>query len=152
VAGRSLAATALTIGVCVLAAGCGTSAAPGDPGTVAPTTRPPAAQAKCVPARGRTVSIGIADNGKSFCVPAGTGVYVFLHGTAAHLWTAIRPSSTALQPRPSGVMSLTAGTTAGYFVTVRPGVATLTSARVRPCTGTCAAQGFRVTLVIGSSA
>jgi hypothetical protein len=152
--GKTLAATALTIGAVVLAAGCGSGAAPG--AASGGTDRARTTHAKCVTVKltgqDPRFTVGVADNGKSFCITDGTGVFVFLHGTAAHKWATIQPSSAALQRRPSGVMMLTLGTTGGYFVAVRPGVASLTSSR-RPCQATtCTAQVFRVTLVISGRA
>jgi hypothetical protein len=163
--GKWLAATAMIIGASGLAAGCASSVGPGaaktagssSPSQAAPSQAGPSGTAltKCVTpkliAPGRTFTISLADNGKSFCVTAGTGAFVFLHGTAAHLWTVIHPSSAALQRRPSGVMALTVGTTGGYFVATQPGVATLTSTRM-PCQKTCIGQVFRVTLVISGRA
>ncbi|HXP21095.1 MAG TPA: hypothetical protein VN840_15745 [Streptosporangiaceae bacterium] len=83
-------------------------------------------------ASGGTLTITDKDNGKSFCIVTGTGVYVFLHGTPMHMWAHLHPSSAALQPRASGRMMLMRGVTGGYFVAMRFGTATLTSART-PC-------------------
>lgn len=75
----------------------------------------------------KNVTLTQADNHKSFCVTRGTGIFVFLHGQTAELWTAIQVSSAAVERRPSGVMSLVRGETGGFFEAVGPGAATLTS-------------------------
>ena len=151
--GKSFAATALAVGASVLAVGCGSSAASGAGGTGALAAHTQRAHPKCVTPKlaepGHTFAVTLADNGKSFCLAAGTGVFVFLHGSPADMWTAIRPSSPALRPRPSGYMSLTVGTTGGYFVAARSGAAALTSTRT-PCRAACMVQAFRVTLVISA--
>ena len=83
---------------------------------------------------GNAFDIGDSDNGKTFCVATGTGIYVFLHSghTQAHLWRGIHSSSGALEGRASGMMTLARGVTGGYFGAARPGTATLTSTR-SPC-------------------
>ena len=132
--GMSQVATAVVIAASVLAAGCGLqSSTASGPAVAAPSARP---QTTCVTpklaAPGRTFTITDKDNGKVFCLVTGTGVFVFLHGTPARMWTHIRPDSTIIQPRPSGVMMLALGVTGGYFVATRFGQATLTSTRA-PC-------------------
>jgi hypothetical protein len=155
--GTSLVATVVAIGASVLAVGCGQLASTGSGPVSAPK-----AQARCVTPKlaspGGTLTITDKDNGKSFCIVTGTGVYVFLHGTPTHMWAHLHPSSAALQPRASGRMTLMRGVTGGYFVAMRFGDATLTSART-PCHASagsathCTAQSFfRVTLVIRGKA
>jgi hypothetical protein len=154
--GMSLVAAAVAIGACALAAGCGQQHITG----TAPAT--PKAEARCVTPKlalpGRTFTITDKDNGKSFCVVTGTGVFVFLHGSPARMWAHLRPSSAAVQPRPNGRLALMVGETGGYFVTTRSGDVVLTSSR-NPChasagsTAHCTGQSyFEVTLVIGGQA
>lgn len=159
--GTSLVATILAIGATALAVGCGQQSAPGSSAVSAPK-----AQARCVTpklaSQGGAFTVTDKDNGKSFCVPAGTGVFVFLHGAQDRRWAPIEPSSAAVQPRPNGEMSLAVGVTGGYFVATRAGAAFLTSARspcharltsVSPSMTRCTAQSFfRVTLVIRAKA
>jgi hypothetical protein len=101
-----------------------------------------------------TLTLTDADNGKAFCVPAGTGIYVFLHGSAGHMWSHLQPTSRLIAPRPSGVMSLARGVTGGFFGVSTPGKASLISTRsCRPKgnlhTSRCAqADTFRVTIVV----
>jgi len=147
------------------------------PASTAPTGSAPSAAAspalarKCVTPRlneprrtftitnpGGTFTITNKDNGDQFCVLAGTGIYVFLHGTPAHMWTRIQPDSPVIQPRASGVMTLMRGVTGGYFVAARLGVATLSST-IAPChvapvkaapgaPGCSTATIFRVTVLV----
>jgi hypothetical protein len=159
----SLVASVIAIGLSVLAGGCGQQQLTGAGGTGQASK----AQARCVtpkaaaPAHGLTVTE--RDNGKSFCVVTGTGIFVVLRGSPADLWRAIKPSSAALQPRPNGRLSLVVGATGGYFVASRLGKVTLTSAR-GPChfrmgsampasTVRCGPRAFfRVTVVIRGKA
>jgi len=103
--------------------------------------------------RGGAFDIGDNDNGKTFCVAMGTGIYVFLRSghTQAHLWRGIHPSSGALEGRVSGMMMLARGVTGAYFGAARPGTATLTSTR-SPCQATgspCATRlHFEVTVIV----
>jgi hypothetical protein len=160
--GTSLIATAAAIGVTLLVVSCGQQHAPGS-GTagVAPSG---SAQARCVTPKltspGRSFTITDKDNGKSFCVTAGTGVFIFLHGAPVRMWAQIKPSSAAIQPRPSGKMTLARGVTGGYFVATRTGAAFLMSVRT-PChvrtalasASHCTVQSeFRVKLVIRGKA
>ena len=98
-------------------------------------------------------TIGDRDNGKTFCVGTGTGIYVFLHSglTQAHLWRSIHPSSGVLQSRPSGAMTLARGVTGAYFGAARSGKVTLTSSRT-PCQAAgsrCVTDlHFRVTVLV----
>jgi hypothetical protein len=107
----------------VLAAGCGAQ----------PAGKRPAAVVTCLTPRpagpGRSFTIDGRDNGRSFCVRAGTGIFVFLHGKPARMWSPILSSSASVQRRPSGVMSLALGVTGGYFVASGKGRATLSSHR-----------------------
>ena len=157
--GTSLVATVMAASA--LAVGCGQLHSGGSgPAAV------PKLQARCVTpklASGGTLTITDKDNGRSFCIVTGTGVYVFLHGTPARMWAHLHPSSAALQPRASGRMMLMRGVTGGYFVAMRFGDATLTSAR-SPCHVSvgftpgpgavhCTAQSFfLVTLIIRGKA
>lgn len=112
----------------LLVVGCGVQPSPGPKAPAKP-------QASCVrlrttPAQ-RNVTLTYADNHRSFCVERGTGIFVFLHGQTPVLWTAIQASSSAIERRPSGVMSLVRGETGAFFEAVGPGAATLTSVEPR---------------------
>jgi hypothetical protein len=123
--------------------------------TVACSQAPGVTRVQCVTPQlsGNAFEIGDADNGKTFCVARGTGIYVFLHSglTQAHLWQSIRPSSGVLEGRVSGMMTLPRGVTGAYFGAARPGMATLTSTKA-PCPAAgspCTAQlHFKVTVVV----
>jgi hypothetical protein len=65
-------------------------------------------------------------------VRRGTAVQVFLKGSPAHRWSAIRASGTALEPHANGRMMLALGVTGASFLAMRPGTVTLTSFR-EPC-------------------
>jgi len=128
----------------------------GVPGaTVACGQAPGVTAAPCVTPKlnDHAFSIGDKDNGKTFCVAKGTGIYVFLHSghNQAHLWQSIHPSSGVLEAKASGVMTLARGVTGAYFGAARPGTATLTSART-PCQAAgspCATRlHFKVTVVV----
>lgn len=132
----------VAIAALLMLAGCGLQAGgsaggPKAPSTTSsvptPTATPtvPVTPVHCVrlktsPAL-RTVSLTYASNHGSFCVPRGTGLFVFLHAQSPVLWTVIKSSSPALQRRPSGVMSLTRGETGGFFEAAGVGTAKLTS-------------------------
>src|SRR5215472_18700725 len=124
--------------------------------TVAPSSGSPA-PVNCVhrAAQGpaKRISIGRADNGKTLCVNAGTGMFVFLHGTQSRRWAPLHSSSGALVVKPSGMMSLAVGVTGGYFVAMRAGTATLTSVR-SPChvggSGCPAGTSFKVTVLVSA--
>lgn len=140
-----LAAGALAITAAL--AGCGdqrpapaadqlpASPAPGSPAPGSPAT----GTAGCLTPKPagpfRAVTITERDNGKSFCVQAGTDIFVLLHGTPARLWGPIRLSSPVLQRRVSGVLALMRGETGGFFTAARLGSATVTST-LAPCPGT----------------
>jgi hypothetical protein len=61
------------------------------------------------------------------CVPAHTGVYVFLHGSPSLRWSGIRSSSPILRPAPSGIFTLMRWETGAHYIAVRPGRIRLTS-------------------------
>ena len=139
----------------------------GTPSGATPSASPSGtARAGChgavpVPA-GRTLNLGNADNGKSFCLPQRGTVLVTLRGTPARMWSPIHASSAALAPRANGRLLLVRGATGAYFAAVRPGTAVLSSARPvcqtsasatpapsSPVTMPCMAElAFRVTIVI----
>ncbi|HKA95520.1 MAG TPA: hypothetical protein VKD66_04580 [Streptosporangiaceae bacterium] len=131
----SFLAAAAVIGLSALTAACGQQAAgpaaTGSPGTGAP---PVAACGSATPTSPphRILTLGTADSGGSFCVKQGTGVLIYLRGTPAAKWAALRSSSAAMVPRANGHLMLALGVTGGYFVATRPGVAAITSSR-DPC-------------------
>jgi len=123
--------------------------------TAACSQAPDATTAQCVTPKlsGNAFEIGDKDNGKTFCVAVGTGIYVFLHSghSQAHLWQRIQPSSGVLEGRVSGVMTLARGVTGAYFGAARPGTVTLTSTRSPgPAAGSPSATElhFKVTVVV----
>lgn len=119
----------------------------------------PAGSSGCVTpkltAQSKTFTITEKDNGKTYCVIAGTSMFVFLHSGPTRMWLPIHASSAVLQPRPSGIFTLARGVTGGYYLAARLGHATLVSSRL-PChpaasagQATCgAANLFRVTILI----
>lgn len=142
----------------LLAAGCGTAQAPSGAGGTGGGTGggagagPAASMVACVsPAlRDGTFSLSEHDNGRTYCVSVGTKFYVFLHGSLAHRWDGLRPSSADLVSLPSGMFSLPIGVTAGLFRAAHPGTVSLVSTRAG-CgnAGQCAGPAsFRVRLVI----
>lgn len=157
--GTALIAAVMATGVTLGTTSCGQPTAGAIGGTAARK------QASCVAPKltmpGRTFTLTNADNGKSYCLAPGTGVFVFLHGTPVVAWAPIHPSSAAIQRRPSGEMMLARGVTGGFFVAVRTGQAELTSARppcragsvsASPAAAHCTASSFfSVRLVIRAS-
>lgn len=125
-----VSATAVIIGVSALTAGCGQpgAAASGPASTPAAVT---CGTAVAVLGPGRTLTLGTADNRRSYCVKRGTGVLIYLRGTATDMWSELTSSSAALRPSANGHLSLALGVTGGYFVASRPGTAVITSARGR---------------------
>jgi hypothetical protein len=104
---------------------------------------------------GKNFTITEKDNGKTYCVIAGTSMFVFLHGNPSRMWSTIHPSSALLTPRPSGVFSLARGVTGAYYLAAGLGNVTLTSSRL-PCHPAAAASSttcgpanlFRVKVMI----
>ena len=131
-----LAATAV-IGLSALTAACGQqpagSAMSGSSAHPAASTGAPAAAA-CGAATptsppDHTLTLGAGDSGRAFCVKPGTGVLIYLRGTPALKWAALKSSSAVLVPRANGHLTLALGVTGGYFVAAQPGVAAITSSR-----------------------
>jgi hypothetical protein len=150
------AVVAAVAGTLAATAACGHQLA-GSPASV--TASSSAAAAACgaaAPQASRTVTITVRDNEKKLCVKTGTVVLVFLRGTLRDKWAPIHSSSAALTPKVDTRLSLQAGVTGAAFEAVRPGVATITSAR-NPC-GAASSHpprlecgvviGYRVTLVM----
>jgi hypothetical protein len=136
----SFLAAVAVIGMSALTAACGQHragpAAAGSSGSPAPSAGSPAAAA-CGAATptsppDRTLTLSAGDSGRSFCVTPGTGVLIYLRGTAAVKWTALKSSSAAMVSRANGHLMLALGVTGGYFVAARPGAAAITSSR-SPC-------------------
>lgn len=133
-----LATVALAAGA--LAAGCGrqhqgTPAGPplggGSPASASPRPGTPAA-ATCHGTSARhtaLITLTYADNGRTLCVRRGTAVQVFLKGTPASRWSAIRASNAVLKPYATGRMMLAIGVTGASFLAARPGTAAITSFR-----------------------
>lgn len=149
---RARKTMAAVIGVAAIA-GCGVQATSGPPTGPAASGGTPGTVTCVTPklsGASKTFRITEKDNGKSYCVVAGTSMFVFLHSSPSHLWSPIRASSAALQPRPSGVFSLALGVTGGYFLAARLGQASLTSHRAACHAGQkqCSPTAFRVTVLI----
>jgi hypothetical protein len=143
-----LAAVGLAGAVLAAAAGCGqqhagapaasgSPAAAGSPSPAASVTpggpvRCPATASAQPGTSVRTLTLTGKDNGKVFCVPAGARIAIYLRGTPAHPWGAIRSASPVLKPVPDGRLMLEAGVTGAFFQAVRPGTATVRSI-MTPC-------------------
>jgi hypothetical protein len=129
-------------------AGCGTATAsrPASAGTSAPATTASAGQgsgsatagagmpSSCkgrTPATG-TVTITLADNGKTYCVRVGDKLRIYLRGTDSSRWLRPVASSGSLESSPDPAGMLARGVTGGSFAAVRPGQALVTSVRP-PC-------------------
>ncbi len=175
----SVPAAAVIIGATVLTVACGqqrpgpaasgpaASAASGTPAATSPAASAPAAAASCgstaaVRGPSRILTLSDTDNSRSFCVRRGTGVLIYLHGTATHRWGPLKSSSAVLVPSANGHLMLALGVTGGYFVAAQPGSAVITSARSRcgpaaalPSAPTASGKAscgpvevFRVTIVV----
>ena len=130
---------AAVIGMSALAAACGqqqAGPAGGSSSSPVPSTAPPPAAAcgSATPTAPphRTLTLGAADNGRSFCIRPGIGVLIYLKGTPHLKWDALKSSSAAMAPAANGHLALAVGVTGGYFVAAHPGVAAITSTR-SPC-------------------
>ena len=93
----------------------------------------------------RTVSLSNIDNHGSFCVPRGTGIFVFLHKSTPVLWAPIQSSSTAVERHPSGVLSLARNVTGAFFEAAEVGTANLTSFEPRCLLAPRAGKGGHTT-------
>lgn len=146
---RTSSLAVVIVAAAALAAGCGQPVkSAGHAGG-----RTPAVQRCVTPklAPSQVLQITDKDNGKSYCITSGTGVFVALHGTPARMWAHIRTSSAVLQPRPNGRLALMRGVTGGYFVATRFGTVSLMSTRMpcRPGGQHCSAESFfRVKLLV----
>jgi len=125
--------TAVIIGAAAVIAGCGQQH-PGSgvaaPASSASPSHPVAGCANASPAaQPSKLTITAGDNGRSFCVTRGTSVTVFLKGTQVRKWSPIRTSSTVLQPRANGELTLPIGVTGASFAAVQPGTAIISSGR-----------------------
>jgi len=129
----SALAVAVIIGASAVTAACGQQR-PGPIASGTAASSPPAAACGAMPAvlgPGRTLTLSMTDSSRSFCVRRGTGVLIYLRGTATHKWGPLKSSSAVLVPSANGHLSLALGVTGGYFVAARPGSAVITSARSR---------------------
>jgi hypothetical protein len=118
-------------------AASGSPASAGSPSPAASVT--PGGPVRCdatVPAQPgtslRTLTLTGKDNGKVFCVPPGARIAIYLRGTPAHPWGAIRSASPVLRPVADGRLMLEAGVTGAFFQAVGPGAATVRSI-MTPC-------------------
>ena len=123
--------TAAIISAAAVITGCGQQH-PGSgaaaPAPSASRSHPVVACANAAPAaQPSKLTITAADNGRSFCVTRGTSVTVFLKGTQPREWSPIRASSTVLQPRANGELTLPIGVTGASFAAVQPGTAIISS-------------------------
>ena len=122
--------TAAIIGAAAVITGCGQHPGSGTAAHVlsASPSPPVVACANAAPAaQPSKLTITAADNGRSFCVTRGTSVTVFLKGTQARKWSPVRASSTVLQPRANGELTLPIGVTGASFAAVQPGTAIISS-------------------------
>jgi hypothetical protein len=102
----------------------GTAATPSATAPSGATMSCPAAQRAT-----RTLSLTKADSGRTFCVTPGTVLVVLLQGTVSGKWQPLRSSSGVLAPAPDPRLVLKVGETGAAFRAIRPGTATITSAR-----------------------
>jgi hypothetical protein len=104
-------------------------------------------------------TLGVADNGRRFCVHRGQQISVALsvdpgrYPDRSQWWSAIGESGRALQERSQPIRT-TPGTTLGRFEAAEHGVATLSATRAvcppNPGGPTChSMQGWQVTVVVG---
>jgi hypothetical protein len=151
---RAFGITAVTVGTLVIA-GCGVKTTPGAAGDPTRTPIPTECVTPKLTQPGKTFTITEKDNGKTYCIVAGTSMFVFLHGTPSRMWLPINLSSAVLTPRPSGIFTLARGVRGAYYLAARIGTVTLTSSRL-PCRSAAAAGStacapanlFRVTILI----
>jgi hypothetical protein len=126
---------------------------PGSPGCARRYGAPP------VPGTSdHVLTLTSAQDGKAYCVTAGTSVLVVLKGTPADKWGLIRASGRALRPSANGRMTLMIGVTGASFLAVHPGTSVISSTRpvcassATPADVPCAAVGtFRVTVTVLAS-
>jgi hypothetical protein len=121
--------TAMTVGC---ATGCAEAAASHSgsaPRTSAAT--PGCRGAASAGPAGKTLTITLAGNDKTYCVQVGDKLLLYLRGTDANPWQPPLVSGSALTPIRGAVPALANGITASY-VAVRPGEAGVTSVRP-PC-------------------
>lgn len=158
---------AVVLSVSAMATACGQQRAGSAASSGAAASASARSAAACVRPSGRMsqahpLTLTDRDNGRTICLPQGAGLLVFLHGSMTRWWSPIKSNSPALAARANGRMMLALGVTGAYFVALRPGTATVTSAksicgpRVRP-TGPTTSTGvhcggtpmvYKVTLVI----
>jgi hypothetical protein len=140
----SVLAAAVIIGASALTVACGpqpppasgpaASTASATSSATSPAASAPAAAcgpASAVLGPGRTLTLTDTDNSRSFCVRRGTGVLIYLHGSATARWGTLRSSSAALVPSANGHLMLALGVTGGYFIAAQRGSAVISSARPR---------------------
>jgi|GEM_PF-5868203 len=140
-----------------LAGGCagGTSApARPAPASAGAAATPSTATCATIAPAGVALTLTDKDNGRTFCVHAGTRVEVLLQGTAAEHWSVVGATGGVLAPAASGKGTLLVGETGGFFDATRTGTAVVDSYR-QPCTenapqaAACdSTHHFRVTVVV----
>jgi len=104
----SALAVAVIIGASAVTAACGQQR-PGPIASGTAASSPPAAACGAMPAvlgPGRTLTLSMTDSSRSFCVRRGTGVLIYLRGTATHKWGPLKSSSAVLVPSANGHLSL----------------------------------------------
>jgi hypothetical protein len=126
-----LLAAAVAVGASAVTAACGQQHGPG--AAASPSDPPSSAAAAPSGCHGavpeRSLTLGSADNGRSFCLARGGTVLVTLRGTAGRIWTPIRARPAVLVPRADGRLALARWVTGASFAAVQPGTAVLSSAR-----------------------
>jgi hypothetical protein len=157
VAGCAQAASAPAAGTASSTSTPVTSTTPVTPATPAtgtaatPSATAPSGATMSCPAAQRatqTLSLTKADSGKTFCVTPGTVLVVLLQGTTSEKWQSLRSSSGVLAPAPDPRLVLKVSETGAAFRAIRPGTATIMSARYlcgSPAPGSSAAAATPAT-------
>jgi hypothetical protein len=132
--------SALVVAGTLALTGCaqagGPTGAPGpSTGAPGPSTSPPGTVPSS-PIAGCTgtvptgpVVLGDQDNGRALCVPNGTHLEIYLHGSADDKWSVPVSDNDVLRPEPSGKGALMVGVTGAFFVADHAGVARVTATR-----------------------
>jgi hypothetical protein len=105
--------------------GSGATATPASAGSPAGCARPATAAPQ-------TLTITLANTGKTYCLHVGDKLRVYLRGTDTSKWLRPVASSASLEPSPDPAGMLARGVTGGSFAVVRPGKVLVTSVRP-PC-------------------
>jgi hypothetical protein len=99
-----------------------------------------------------SVTISATDNGKTYCLPRGATLTVFLKGTPTRKWEPIRASSAVLKPTANGELALALGVTGASFMAAKAGTAVISSAQPACSRGVPPANGSPVANSSGGGA